>query len=407
MKHNSRRFLIVMMFIWVAIFWGCQKASEEIVDDNSETINHNSEVIIENSDNQTADGDELQSDENVEEGGLDCAVFWKQITENVESEQKDVLMIFEPIFCDDKELLLFWSGEDVTQEVTLSSIANYAREEDNFQFDVLEKFVLLDMTGDGTDELILCFDMGLDRSYLVLLEENGKYYCSYHSNNRMRYLDKTGLYNAGDGVTVASFTRLSFDGSFAEKEMACWQIEQDYVNWEVHFIGTIDGEAVTEEAFQQWEDENVKEEPDWVWIETENNPEVLIEEREALDMAYTFYYGDSELKEYGVFCEEVPHSNTPQMGYVVVQYTDSEYEKYSQGNIASDKDKIILAYDGFSADNQYYTFWLYQYIAEENGEYQISTLDYIAVSVDGEEIITERRDENGEYITNPNEWNIF
>lgn len=397
-----KRCLIILIICFSLFILGCSTDVGEKLDE--------SEVGVLTSESEEITSDISLSMDVVEENDKKGIIIWEQMTQCIAEEKKESLLKFESIFSEEKEFLLSVSGEEQTQIVTYSKINNFVKENQNHDFEILEKFVLLDMNGDGMDELILCFEGELENDYLILGREDEKYYCSYHPNNRMRFLDETGLYTVGDGVSVAGFMRIEFDNRIVENEIACWKIEQDYENWEIRFVGTVAGEPVTENAFSQWEDENVKEEAEWIIIkQDENQTESLITEREALDLAYKFYYEGSDLEKYSVFCEEVPHSSIPQMGYVVVQYGDTGtgYEKYTPGNIDIENDKIIMIYKDISESGNYYVFWLYQYISEGEEDYKLSTLDYIAVSVDGNEVFSERLDENGNYLSDPEQWNTI
>ncbi len=151
----------------------------------------------------------------------------------------------------------------------------------------------------------------------------------------------------------------------------------------------------------------------------------LIGELEALQMAYDFYYGDSDLKEYSVYCEELPfleaenlkftqnmlgwtYTETLKPGYVVYQYADETgmtQEKYDPANPSPDKSKWILCSLGATNHRAYYVFWLYQYVAHGDGTYHLTTGDFCIVSYDGSVVVSERSDSMGNDINDPAAWN--
>lgn len=154
--------------------------------------------------------------------------------------------------------------------------------------------------------------------------------------------------------------------------------------------------------------------------------EDIIDEKTALDIAYAFWYEDSEMEQYSVFCEELPYFNpenfggvqtmigetyddTPKMGYVVVQYTAAitEMEKYDAANPALDQNKIILMPLGISENGAFYRFWLCQYIWDGGENYHFTTMNHIAVSLDGKTIVAERSDIGGNDISNPESWETY
>ncbi len=128
----------------------------------------------------------------------------------------------------------------------------------------------------------------------------------------------------------------------------------------------------------------------------ESEEEIEITNREALNLALDYVYGDSKLTEYSVYCKQVPHSETTTIGYVVVQYNEdgNSYEKYDGNQEAIEKDKTILSYRGLSYGKDYYSFVLNYYICYEDYN-RNSILDYIDVSLDGTEIISDRYKEGG------------
>lgn len=144
----------------------------------------------------------------------------------------------------------------------------------------------------------------------------------------------------------------------------------------------------------------------------------LISEKEALDIAYDFYYGDSDVKEYSVYCEELPYlmtedapylqkllgrsyAGTDKTGYVVYQSAGEDgmaQEKYDPANPSPEKNKWILYSLGRTENETYYVFWLYQYVSDGDGDYHLTTGDYCIVSYDGSIVVAESRDSMGNYI---------
>lgn len=151
--------------------------------------------------------------------------------------------------------------------------------------------------------------------------------------------------------------------------------------------------------------------------------ENLITETEALDIAYGFYY-DGDMEQYSAYCESMPYfdpennaivrldgvNQAPDsgLGYVVVQYDENNVaEQFDAANPSENKVKTCLTYVGKSENEAFYVFWLYSYIPEGDGNYRYSTLDYILVTVDGREIVSNRNDIYGNEIADPEDWREF
>lgn len=157
------------------------------------------------------------------------------------------------------------------------------------------------------------------------------------------------------------------------------------------------------------------------------DPMKLISEAEALEIAYDYYYGDSDLEEYRVYCDELPYleaeyltfaeemlgwsyAKATKSGYVVYQdgdETGTKQEKYDPANPSPDKSKWILCSLGSTKHSTYYVFWLYQYVPDGDGSYHLTTGDSCIVSYDGSVVISERNDSMGNYISGPAEWNVL
>lgn len=151
--------------------------------------------------------------------------------------------------------------------------------------------------------------------------------------------------------------------------------------------------------------------------------ENLITEKEALEIAYNFIYEGSDIEQYRTYCDAMPYFDpkgnaTVQMdgityeeksglGYVTMQYGEGGMESFDAINPAPEKTKTCLTYIGKSENDAFYVFWLYSYISDGEGEYHYSSLDFILVSADGRELVSERHDANGAYIEDSLEWKNF
>ena len=151
--------------------------------------------------------------------------------------------------------------------------------------------------------------------------------------------------------------------------------------------------------------------------------ENLITEKEALEIAYNFIYEGSDIEQYRTYCDAMPYFDpkgnaTVQMdgityeeksglGYVAMQYGEGGMESFDAANPSPDKTKTCLTYIGKSENDAFYVFWLYSYISDGDGEYHYSSLDFILVSADGRELVSERHDANGAYIEDSLEWKDF
>ena len=151
--------------------------------------------------------------------------------------------------------------------------------------------------------------------------------------------------------------------------------------------------------------------------------ENLITEKEALEIAYNFIYEGSDIEQYRTYCDAMPYFDpkgnaTVQMdgityeeksglGYVAMQYGEGGMESFDAINPAPEKTKTCLTYIGKSENDAFYVFWLYSYISDGDGEYHYSSLDFILVSADGRELVSERHDANGAYIEDSLEWKDF
>ena len=157
------------------------------------------------------------------------------------------------------------------------------------------------------------------------------------------------------------------------------------------------------------------------------DPMKLISEAEALEIAYDYYYGDSDLEEYRVYCDELPYleaeyltfaeemlgwsyAKATKSGYVVYQdgdETGTKQEKYDPANPSPDKSKWILCSLGATNNCAYYVFWLYQYVPDGDENYHLTTGDFCIVAYDGSLVVSERNDFKGNYMSDPAEWNAL
>ena len=180
---------------------------------------------------------------------------------------------------------------------------------------------------------------------------------------------------------------------------------------------------VTEENLIEVSDESTESDEREISICRED----IIEEKTALDIAYAFYYEGSSMEQYSVFCEIMPtfepetftevqsifdysYENASPMGYVVALYSTQngmEMESYDPSNTIMDKNMTLLLPLGISSNGGFYQFWLCQYIYDGDGMYHFTTLDYLVVSLDGQTIVAERHDMNGEYVDDIEHRNEF
>lgn len=145
--------------------------------------------------------------------------------------------------------------------------------------------------------------------------------------------------------------------------------------------------------------EEVRLEAPKVEIDYEN----LIDEREALDLAYNYLYEDSVYGGYSVYSDKIYHQGDSRWGYVIVQFAYDEgsdtpmYEKYDPDAdlMIGQVGRLELLYDGMSENELFYIFWLCSYIRDDEEGGHRSTGDFIAVSIDGKNIACERTDEEG------------
>lgn len=166
-------------------------------------------------------------------------------------------------------------------------------------------------------------------------------------------------------------------------------------------------------------------EEDRAYVGVDIDYENLITEKEALDIAYDYFYKDSNMEAYRVYCDKMPYFDSENnasvqniegihyeensvLGYVVAQYSGSnDIEIFDNTNPSPEKDKICLTYLGKSENDAFYVFWLYSYISDGDGNYHYSTLDYILVTADGREVVCERCDVQGNYIEDVTAWKDF
>ena len=150
--------------------------------------------------------------------------------------------------------------------------------------------------------------------------------------------------------------------------------------------------------------------------------ENLITAKEAMEVAYEFYYGEDV--GVSVYCDAMPYFDPENngmlasggiktdensgMGYVVSQFgANNTEEVFDASNPSPEKPKTCLTYVGKSENDAFYAFWLYSYIPDGDGEYHYSALDYILVTADGREIVSERFDMQGNYLDDVTAWKDY
>lgn len=200
------------------------------------------------------------SEELVEEQSL-----WEQMVtcEKLSEDDRQSLQRFYPIFCENKEIHLFLSAEEDMGIITLNEVGKPMYGEENCRINNLEKFVFVDMSDDGKDELII-YSRDLGEVFLVLFEEEGEYYCSFHPYRHFTRLQTNGLY-VGNGARAYLYYRMRFEDGIWEDTLASeeWNYDED---GNVIYYGVIDEKIVSESEFRLWEEDNLTEEVEWIYV---------------------------------------------------------------------------------------------------------------------------------------------
>lgn len=221
-----------------------------------------------------------------------------------------------------------------------------------------------------------------------------RYYCYLYDTEKKEFVFCPGLEN------------IAAPQVDAENQLIFGNVRSSSVYYKIKYLKIENGSFVTVKT-EHYEYNHEKEEYDQTVVTI---LPVLIDERQALDMAYHYLYHDLEIGQYSVFCEELSEINKG-MSYVVAQFQSdfTGQEAYQPGNFQPEKNKTILSYvePAYSTASNYYCFHLYSYIYDGEGNYHCSTLNYIYVSVNGEHIIAERTDREGNDISDPAEWNVI
>ena len=194
----------------------------------------------------------------------DCIFYGQLISvKGLSEEDRLELERFAAVFDDDTELYLWTEAEIYEGTMPLHQVQTYYGI-DMPGFMELNKFVLVDVTGDGKKELIMELnDMG--GCVLVICEENGEFYMSYQGIRHIVRVYEDGLLMGTSAASVYSFHRLSFDNrAFGDEIIAHYDV--DYLGVDESVIRTdclINNEPVTLEEFIAWENANVGNEVIW------------------------------------------------------------------------------------------------------------------------------------------------
>lgn len=195
----------------------------------------------------------------------DCISYETLLSaEGLSEADKKELGRFEAVFETDTKMHMWWEG---MEEDGLYALHRLVDDAPGLLY--LKQFALLDMTGDGKKELVMEVS---DRGHcvLVICEENGVYYLSYHSIRNMQIIYEDGMFCGSGGAGYYRYDHLYFDnGMFERVAIAEHELETDYLDdgeMVVTFEGTVNGEAVTEEEFRQWEEQNATEQAEFYTI---------------------------------------------------------------------------------------------------------------------------------------------
>lgn len=185
-----------------------------------------------------------------------------------EADKKE-LQRFAALFDDDTDVKLWSYTFDYIGTTTFHGIPQfYGVATPGFLF--LYQYTLVDMTGDGKKELVMCMD-DIGSCVLVVYEENGTYSVSEHSIRQMQTVYEDGMYRGSGGAGTWSYHRISCEeGNLANQTIAVHDSYTEYSDngeSEVVFEGHVNGQPVTREEFLEWEAENAMNEVNWYYVD--------------------------------------------------------------------------------------------------------------------------------------------
>lgn len=114
-----------------------------------------------------------------------------------------------------------------------------------------QQFAIVDMDGDGTNEVVLLGDSGRDGAYTVLHEYDGKVYGHMEVYRGMESLLQNGLHQGSMGYANDVIKKITFNGADAESvTMAEYDYDQRFIG--DRYSTTPNGREVTKQEFDDY-----------------------------------------------------------------------------------------------------------------------------------------------------------
>lgn len=122
----------------------------------------------------------------------------------------------------------------------------------------LRQFTVFDLDNDGIREIIFVFDNAGE--ILILHKQENDFYAIQMPFRGFKGLQVNGIYSGSGGAACAHFYNMIFEnGEFKEYELAhACEYEDD--------VFSVNGNAVTEEEYKLWKEENMIGDVEWFYI---------------------------------------------------------------------------------------------------------------------------------------------
>lgn len=182
-------------------------------------------------------------------------IDFTQFKDKMSSNDYKSLETYFPVLSGNTDII-YQNSDDECKEINIYEFASYFKDDMEL---TLDRFTVLDLDNDGSDELIMGLRNNMGQ-YLILHEENGEYFAVDKPYRGFKWLQVNGACFSSGGASCSHCYELLFEnGKFTEHELghACSFSDNEY---------EINGESVSYDEYQLWHDEIMVGDAEWCYL---------------------------------------------------------------------------------------------------------------------------------------------